>query len=633
MPSAAATPAIASANVHAPAWQPNRLILCLLLAVATLALYNPVTHAPFLNIDDHIYVTNNPQVRAGLNWHTFLWAFKTPRAIGWHPMTWLSYLLDSSMFGQNPTGYHTTNLLLHAANAVLLFLILQRATGFTWRSLGVATLFALHPINVESVAWIAERRNVLSMFFFMLTLAAYGWYARRPSIWRYLGVTLAFALALMSKVQVISFPFVALLLDYWPLRRIMQQRVESGHESTETSVEPAPAAKTSTLIIEKIPWAGMAVASTLITLRTGTAFSSIVVHGETPHFPLWIRVATAAIGSLKYIEKFLWPANLALLYPHPGFATSVPLAVISAVVISGITVAVIICRNNRPLLVGWFWFLITLLPMSGILEIGPHAMADRYAYLPFLGIFVIFCWGVADLMRQWQIPATASISAAALLFLGLAITLHQQVSLWRSNVTLWAHTVAVTEPNSTAEENLATALLAENKMAEAFPHLERAHALQPADPLATLNLATYQQMLGHNQEAVAGYADIVRLHIAAPSVMGTVFANSGYAHLSLKRYQDAQTDFESALREQPDNWSAYRGLGLLAQRSGDIANAARDYQRAVELEPSPVGYLLLAHALEIEGRHDAAREAQFQASRIDSDLSDDIATVEQLLSE
>jgi protein O-mannosyl-transferase len=628
----------ASADAHAPVSQPNRLIWCLLLSLATLALYNPVTHAPFLNYDDPVYVTNNPQVRAGLNWISFLWAFHTPSGLGWHPITWLSYLLDSSLFGQNPDGYHTTNLLLHAANVVLLFLILQNASGFVWRSLAVATLFAVHPVNVESVAWIAERRNVLSMFFFLLTLAAYGWYARRPGLWRHVAVTVAFAMALMSKLQVITFPFVALLLDYWPLRRIRAQPVDAAPARDEALVNPAteakiPAAKTSRLLAEKIPWLAMSLAGGLIALRTGSAFSNIVASGEAPKFPLWIRLATAVIGTLKYLEKFFWPRNFALLYPHPGFATSIPLAVMSALLIAAITIVVILRRHNRPLFVGWFWFLITLAPMSGIVEIGPHSMADRYAYLPLLGVFLIVCWGVADLIGRWQIPATASISAAALLFLALAFALHQQVSLWRSNIRLWAHTVAVTGPNFTAEENLATALLAENKMAEALPHLERAHALQPADPLATLNLATFKQMLGRNQEALAGYADIIRLRIANPSLMATALANSGYAHLSLKQYQDAQTDFESALRARSDNWSAYRGLGLLEQRSGDIAGAARDYQRSVELQPSPVGYLLLAHAFEIEGQPGAAHEARLQASRLDPDLSDDIATVNSLLSQ
>src|SRR5271169_1441556 len=203
--------------------QERRLILCLLLALVTLGLYSPVTRAPFLNYDDAVYVTDNPQVRAGLTWNTVLWTFRTPKALDWHPITWLSYALDSQMFGLNPEGYHTTNVLLHAANAVLLFLILESATGLAWRSLAVAALFSLHPINVESVAWIAERKNVLSMFFFLVALAAYGWYARRPGVGRYLAVTLAYVLGLMSKAQVITFPFALLLLDYWPLCRTGQR--------------------------------------------------------------------------------------------------------------------------------------------------------------------------------------------------------------------------------------------------------------------------------------------------------------------------------------------------------------------------------------------------------------------------
>ncbi|MGB8783267.1 MAG: tetratricopeptide repeat protein [Terriglobales bacterium] len=622
----------------------RRLILCLLLALATIALYNPVTRAPFLNSDDSVYVTDNPQIRAGLTWNTIVWTFRTPKALDWHPLTWLSYALDAQLFGLNPEGYHTTNVLLHAASAVLLFLILESSTGFVWRSLAVATLFALHPINVESVAWIAERKNVLSMFFFLVALAAYGWYTRRPGVGRYLAVTLAYVLGLMSKAQVITFPFALLLLDYWPLGRL-QESLGQGFEASDRSGQVRSGEDGSgilavasphgwllwKLVVEKLPWFALSAISAIITTRTGGAAFSYIVATDVKPFPLWIRLATAAIGYVKYLGKAFWPVDLALLYPHPGFATSIPAALLSAATIIAVTVVVVIFRQQRFLFVGWFWFLGTLVPMSGIVQIGAHSMADRYAYIPLLGIFVIVSWGAANLIRSWHVSTAVSAFAAAVVLLALGFMLHRQVGFWGDNATVWAHTLEISKGSSTAEENLAMALISQGRPAEAFPHFQQAHLLQPQDPLATLNIATYEQMLGNYQAALADYATVIHFSRTGPPLLAIAQANSGYAHLSLKQYNDAEQDFEAALRQQPANSAAYRGLGLLAQRAGKITEASTDYERSVELQPSPVGYLLLSHALEIAGQPEAARAAQSQAASMSRDLNDDIATVRQLL--
>ncbi len=614
--------------LHAP--QKRRVVLCLLLALVTLALYNPVTRAPFLNYDDSTYVTENAQVRDGLTWKTIVWTFRTPKALDWHPMTWLSYAVDSEMFGQNPEGYHTTNLLLHTLNALLLFLLLEGITGLAWRSLAVAALFALHPLNVESVAWIAERKNVLSMFFFLVALAAYGWYARRPGVGRYLAVTLAYVLALMSKAQVITFPFAVLLLDYWPLRRldIVMPRTEE--------VEPYASASSGSslwrLVAEKVPWLALSVASAIIARATGGQAFRYTVESDAPaSFPPWVRLATAAIGSAKYLGKTFWPQNLALVYPHPGYATSIFAAVVSAVFIVSITALVVLCRQRRSLFVGWFWFLGTLSPMSGIVTIGPHFMADRYAYIPLLGIFVLLVWGAADLIKRWQIPNGVTATAAALILLALGTALHRQVSFWSDNVTLWTHTLNLTERNFIAEENLALAFIGQGRVQEALPHFQRARSLQPDDPLATANLATYDQMRGNYQAALEGYAEVIRFPNSAPSLRATAYANSGYAHLSQQRYDSARQDFANAIRTQPANSAAYRGLGLLAQRAGDLAEAAEDYQRSVEQQPSPVGYLLLAQALELGHQNDAAHAAVSQAASMTQDFNDDLAVMKQLL--
>jgi len=596
--------------------QKRRLIFCLLLALSTLALYNPVTRAPFLNVDDGVYVADNLQVRAGLSWNTVVWAFHSSEATNWHPITWLSHALDCQIFGLNPRGPHTINVLFHAANAVLLFLILQSATGMAWRSLVVAALFAVHPINVESVAWISERKNVLSMFFFLIALAAYGWYTRRPMVGRYLAVTFAYALALMTKPQVITFPFALLLLDYWPLYRLERpDRIGAG--------PTGPGPSFWSLVWEKVPWFVLSAVSAVITMKVEADATQVKL-------PLWIHLGNAALAYVKYLERAFWPVNLALIYPHPEGSISIRAAALSAFAIIAVTILAVIFRQRRPFFVGWFWFLGTLVPMIGLVQVGVQAMADRYAYIPLLGIFVIVCWGAAGLIKIWHVPTAVSFAGAAAILLTLAIALHRQVGFWGNNVTLWTHTLEITEGNYSAEDNLATAMIAQGRIEEAIPHFRRARFFRPDDALATINIATYEQMHGNYRAAIDGYATIPQF-TKDLSLRVTARVNCGYAHYSLKQYDSAKQDFEAALNQQPENSLAYRGLGLVAQRAGDIIRATKDYERSVELQPSPVGYLFLAQALDIGGQAEAARMAQSQAVRMSRDLNDDIDTVRQFL--
>ncbi len=599
--------------------QKRRLIFCLLLALATIALYNPVTRAPFLNFDDVVYVTDNSQVRAGLTWNTVVWAFHTSEASNWHPVTWLSHALDCQIFGLNPAGPHIINVLLHAANAVLLFLILESATGLAWRSLMVAALFALHPINVESVAWISERKNVLSMLFFLLALAAYGWYTRRPGVGRYLTVTLAFVLGLMTKPQVITFPFALLLLDYWPLCRLARPDGVGGEPAGPTARSPS----FWSLVWEKVPWFALSAVSAVITMKMQAGATQVKL-------PLWIHLGNAAIAYVKYVGKAFWPLNLAPVYPHPELSISVAAAALSAFALLAVTTLAVIFRQRRPYFVGWFWFLGTLVPMIGLVQVGVQAMADRYAYIPLLGIFVIVCWAAADLIETWHVPTAVSAVATAAILLTLGIALHRQVSFWRDNLTLWTHTLEITQGNYTAEDNLATALIAQGRVEEAIQHFQRARFLRPDDPVAMLNIASYEQIHGNYQAALDGYARVLQF-TKIPYWVAMARVNSGLAHYALKQYDSAKQDFEAALNQQPGNSPAYRGLGLLAQRAGDITRAAKDYERSVELQPTPVGYLLLAQALEIGGQTEAARAAQSRAARMSRDLNDDIATAKQLL--
>ena len=591
----------------------RKLTLSLLLVLATITLYNAVARAPFLNLDDDQYVALNPEVRSGLNRRSVAWAFRTTAAANWHPLTWLSHELDCQFFGLNPAGPHIVNVLLHAVNAVLLFLILAAATGMNWRSLMVAALFALHPINVESVAWIAERKNVLSMFFFLLALAAYGWYARRPNLQRHLAVTILYALALMAKPQVITFPFALLLLDYWPLGRIAEKKTigTSGVQHI-AMYELVPWKK---LIWEKVPWFALSAASAVITMKAQTT-------ARHEGIPAWMHVANAALAYVKYLGKTFWPANLAPLYPHPGGAISIAAAVLSAVAIVAMSTLAVIFRGKRYLFVGWFWFLGTMVPMLGIVQVGVQAMADRYAYIPVLGIFVILCWGIPALFpKRTESPPRLHRRSAALVGLSvvvlsaLSFALRRQVNYWTDNLTLWQHTLAVTKNNFIAEDNVATALLARGRMDEAIQYFQRAQAIRPGDPISRLNIASYEQQHGNVREAVAGYGEVMQL-TASPQLLGLAHANRGYAYLTLNQAEKARHDFEAALAQQPENAAAYLGLGLIERGAGNLQQAARDFSRAIEIQPSPMAYQQLADVLDAAGQKSAAEAARARAAKL-----------------
>jgi protein O-mannosyl-transferase len=600
--------------IHAP----SRLILCLLLALATIATYIPITHAPFLNYDDAQHVTENPHVRAGLTWRTIVWSFRTSEALDWHPITWLSHALDCELFGVNPEAHHTVNILIHAANVVILFLILQSATGFLWRSLFVALLLALHPINVESVAWISERKDVLSMFFMLIALAAYGWYARRPSIGRYLAIFVAYALGLMTKAQVITFPFALLLLDYWPLYRFGQNQRKQSDSDVSTVSFPA-------LVLEKLPLFALSAASAIITMKVEAPATQATL-------PFKFHLANAAFAYVKYLGKAFWPANLALVYPHPQLGINFFLASLAAFTLIAISALVFAYQRRRYLFVGWFWFLGILVPMIGLVQISVSQMADRYAYIPLLGIFVIVCWGAADFAQAYRLPRQVLAVIASITLLAIAFAQHRQEMFWIDNATLWRHTLAITGTNYTAEDNLGTALLAEDKIDEAIPHFQRALFLRPDDSLAMLNLASYEGIRGNYPAAIAGYTRLLQItHV--PSYIASANLNLGFTHFTLKQYNKAKQDFAASLAVQPENPVAYRSLGLIAQKGGDLRTAIQDYQRSVELEPSSIGYLLWAQSLERAGNHTAAQAAEAQAANMTQNPNRDLATVRQLLSD
>jgi protein O-mannosyl-transferase len=594
-------------------------VLCLFLIAATLVVYNRVNQNSFVNFDDDRYITENSHVRAGLTWATIRWAFSSFEQANWHPLTWLSHALDCQLFRLNPAGHHYLNLLLHAVNAMLLFLILQRATSFTWRSFAVAALFALHPINVESVAWASERKNILSMLFFLLALGAYSWYTRKPAVRRYLLVAIFFAFGLMAKPQVITFPFVLLLWDYWPLQRMRGA-------SDDLAQKTAPRAL-SFLILEKLPLFALSAASAVITMKAQTVGGAVRSEIE---YPIATRLGNALLAYARYLGKAFWPANLAVMYPHPGETLQAWQVLAAALLLVAITVAVLQARKARYLLVGWLWFLGTLVPMIGLVQVGGQAMADRYAYFPFIGLFLMVCWGTGDWAQRNRVRAYWLAIPTVLILLVFSLLIYHQIGYWHDSVTLWSHTLQATSRNFAAEDSLGGALVNEGQYEQAIPHFLLAVEIYPRDPLGHLNICAYEQQHENFAQAIE-HCRMVLQFTRDPGLQVNAYTNLGGAYRRTGRSDQARASYQAALLLAPQNPSALLGMGLLSQDEGNLPEAIRDFSQAVSIQPTDVHYLLLARALEQSGRFQEAQAARAEAARISTDLSQAQQSVAELL--
>jgi protein O-mannosyl-transferase len=584
----------------------QRAILSLALFALTLVFFNPIVHSGFVVLDDVDYILSNPPVRAGLTWATVKWSFNTFHAGNWHPLTWLSHALDCQVFGLNPAGHHYVSLLLHAASAVLLFLLLEEATALTWPSLLVAALFALHPVNVESVAWAAERKNVLSMFFFLLALWAYGQYARRGGVGRYATVVLCFVLGLMAKPQVITLPFVLLLWDYWPLQR-MFAKADSAR---------AGGRSLSYLVAEKIPLFAVALAGAVVTMAAQRSGGSVRTLAQVS---LLARLENALVSYDRYLASLVWPRHLAPLYPHPG--SSIPLSqiVLSAAVLLGLTAVVLRWRQRRYLAVGWFWFLGVLVPMIGIVTVGEQAMADRYLYVPIIGCLISLVWAAWEISEK-RISKLMLAAPAAVIVTALGALTYHQLGYWRDGETLWRYTLTVTQANYMAHDNLAMALDKQGRVDEAIPEFEAAEALHPYPLPQVLSMGIYLQRHGHVPDALDMYQKVLD-RSTDPQLRSTAWSQIGSANAQVKNYDQAKLSYENALKLNPRDLSALVGIGLLAERNGHSGEAATQLARAVSVEPGDVGYVLLAHALRRDGREHEAEGAEELARKISPDLS------------
>jgi tetratricopeptide (TPR) repeat protein len=584
-----------------PTWQ--RIVLsCVILASACLLTYSRALSNGFVEYDDETYITENPHVQAGLTRATIRWAFTTSAAGNWHPLTWISHAVDVQVFGLSPAGHHFVSIALHAVNAVLLFLLLCRATGAVGRSLTVALLFALHPLNVESVAWAAERKNLLSTLFFLLALAAYGVYVKRPSIQRYGLLALAFALGLMAKPMVITLPCVLLLLDFWPLTRV---------DLKASPERPAISPRSfSWLLLEKAPLLALVMASavtTLIAQRNSLAIMPLRV------LPLSWRLVNAIHGYSLYLVKAIYPVGLGVFYPLA--AVQLWEFVGSVLLLIGVSVWAWRERKEYPyLMVGWLWYLGTMVPVIGLVQVGSQSMADRYAYIPLIGVFVMVVWRLADAADSFSLPERWRAVAVCAVLLVFAILTRRQLGFWQNELALWTHTAEVTSTNLVAEDNIGLALMDMRRYDESIVHFNNAIRIRPDEATPYIALVFVLRDRDPKQAIKNG---LTALSLTSdPKQRLAIEGNLGIAYNHVGDYAHASETFQQVLKEKPAEATAIMGLGfaLLHQR-------AQTMEQDLEKHPTAEGFSELGSAYEQASDVEQAGQAYQRALSIDPRLA------------
>jgi len=600
-----------TARPHFPTW-----LVAVLLALVTIALYWPAMRCDFINFDDPAYVTNNHHVQGGLNWEPVKWAFcNTEQGAYWAPLMWLSHMLACQFFGLNAWGHHLINVLLHAANTALVFLVFQRMTRATWRSLILAALFGWHPLRVESVAWVTERKDVLSGFFGLLTLFFYARYVQKSEVGSRVSETnlptassfllsplywlslFFFALGLMSKPMLVTIPCVLLLLDYWPLARY-----KSGGARR--------------LVMEKIPFFALAAAASVVTFVVQTHGGAVMtVEG----FPLGARIGNALISYCRYLGKTFWPTNLAVFYPHPGYW---PLhkALLAGGLLVAISVLCFVQRRRHPfLLMGWLWFIGMLVPVIQLVQSGEQAMADRFSYMPSLGVLILVIWGACELSRRWRYHKTALwVLGSAAIVLCLALTRHQ-LGYWKDSETIYRHTLEVTENNFIAHYNLGKALVKSGKIDEAISQFQQAIHLKPDYADAHDNLGLALAAAGKISEAISQFQQAVRLKPDGAEA----YYNLGITLGSKGQYDEAIRQFEEAIRLKPGDAEARNNLGVTLIKNGKVDEAISQYQEAIRLEPdSALAHNNLGLALAAKSQIDEAISQFREALRLKPDYAE-----------
>jgi protein O-mannosyl-transferase len=571
------------------------VLYLLILLTTTLLVYAQVRHFEFINYDDTDYVTENINVSRGLSLEGIIWAFTTVHAGNWHPLTWISHMMDVSLFGMDAGGHHVMNLFFHLLNTVLVFVVFGKMTGALPKSFIVAALFALHPLHVESVAWVSERKDLLSTFFWMLTIGAYGWYAAAPSIRRYLAMAACFGLGLMSKPMAVTLPFVLLLLDYWPLQRVQWPHLKEGGNISRSVVFG--------LIREKMPLFALSALSAMVTVYAQTSGGAVK---DLDIFPPLIRIANAVVAYAAYLLKMIWPSDLAVFYPHPGMPPSWQVAA-AVFLLAGITLIALAGSKRHPcLIVGWLWYLGTLVPVIGLVQVGMQSMADRYTYIPLIGIFIMLAWGAADAARRWRVPASATVLAAGMVILASGGLTWKQTGYWKNSEILFRRALDVTEDNFVAHYNLANVLARRDNPAEAIFHYRRTLRIKPGFSDAHVNMGNTFSLLENNEDAIRHY----RAALKFQPENAKLHVNLGMALDKAGRPDQALDHYLEAIRLDPDNADTRYRAGNSLFQAGNVEEAAAHYRNAIRMDPVfTEAYYNLGVALFQQGKLSDAADA------------------------
>jgi tetratricopeptide (TPR) repeat protein len=569
------------------------IAICVLLFLATAVAYEPLRQNEFVDLDDDAYITKNQHVRAGLSRDSVTWAFTARAASNWHPLTWLSHMLDVELYDMDPAGHHRTGWLLHVAATLLLFLVFQRMTRAVWPSAFVAAVFALHPLHVESVAWAAERKDVLSGLFFMLTLGAYARYTERPGPGRYAWVFLALFLGLMAKPMLVTLPFVLLLLDFWPLERWGQNGARRG---------------AARLVLEKLPLFALVGLSSVVTFLVQRA------GGAVENVPFAVRLANAVVAYVVYVQRTLWPASLAVMYPFPadGVGWWPALGALSLLIVA--TAAVFrFGRRLRYLPVGWLWYLGTLVPVIGVVQVGYQASADRYTYIPLIGLSILVAWGAADLAQRLRAGRSWIVVPVALVLVALVFTTRAQVGRWRDTATLYGHAVRVTRGNYVILTNLGVEQSRQGNFVQAIDYLQRALEARPDFDHAHYNLGAILHRQGRLDEAVEHYRRALEAtpgYVNAHLVLGPIAHRQGNLAQAIEHYRPA-------LAARPENLELRFRLATALHGVGALDEAMGLYREVLQVNPeNAVAHENLARALAAQGLLEQAAEHRAEALRL-----------------
>jgi tetratricopeptide (TPR) repeat protein len=556
----------------------------LFLVLATLALYVQVGRHDFVYYDDPRYVTENPHISGGLSPEAVRWAFSIGYAGNWHPVTWISHMADISLFGQNAGAHHLMSVAYHLANVILLFSALTLMTGSLWRSAFVAAIFALHPLQVESVAWVAERKNVLSTLFWLLTLVCYLRYVQYRSRRWYLLAIGSFCLGLMSKPMIVTLPFCLLLLDYWPLGRWQRKAsLASPGNRKKPTKQIRKDLSPGDLIREKIPFLVLSAASIVVTYVAQSRERAVIGFDG---FPTFMRVANAVVSYVTYLHQFLWPRGLAVFYPHPSIF--VPWQVfLDFVLLLVITILVIRGAARHPYLpVGWFWFFGTLAPVIGLVQVGMQSRADRYMYVPMIGLCILAAWGVPDLLRHFQFSRKSALGIAAGAVLGgCLVTTWMQLQHWKNTWTLFTHALDVTVGNYVAHSAIGSEFVRQGRIDEAVTHYSEALRLWPGYFVVHNNLGIILAQRGRTHEAIDHYLASLRFNPRSAET----HVNLGSALLDVGETEKALEHFREAVRLDPNSAGAYNGLGIAQSNLGQWQEALSSLTQAVHLRPESAG--------------------------------------------